>query len=238
MTAQECYERFANANWTDPRWTDGNTVKVSDAPRVISSSGSGGAAASGAAAQPIEEPKGACVGYVQRLHLVRLDAVSATLEDTYALAEREQVYSSSLGDGVLFASLGRGGYYYPAGRVVADGACFGPCGGSVDSEPSKLLVLGGFASGKLAVGQISVDDSQQSNDWWGFWGSPTVYASGQRALLVGRSDVAVIDAGVATEPVIAKRVPLIASPQYVQLRAEEALLALGQQGVQWVDLKP
>jgi len=230
VTYEQCYKRFANASWTDPRWNSGSPTIGIAVPRAAS----GGATPTDAPVVPVEQPKGECVGYVQRLHLVRLQNGVGTLEDSYMLEESEQVFSSSSGNGVLFASLGRGGYYYPA----ADIACLGPCGHGGVSQPSKLLVLSGFANGKLTTGHITVDDSDQNDRWWGFWGAPVVYGSGTQALLVGQSDVAIIDASDASQPSIRKRVPLIASAQYVDVHPEEALLSLGQQGLQWIDLKP
>jgi hypothetical protein len=235
VTSDVCYQRFANASWTDPRGGIGYPTLSVGAGMGTKSAGKAGASASDIAEPIPEQPNGECLGYVQRLHLVHVEPGVATLEDTYALAESEQVYSSSTGDGLLFASLGRG-YGYLRGPV-ADVACFGACGGA-PSEPSELLVLGGFDRGKLSVGHVSVADSAQSNPWWGFWGSPSVYASGKRALLVGSSDIAIIEASDPSQPAIRERVPLIAAAQYLDVHPDVALLSLGQQGVQWLELKP
>jgi hypothetical protein len=211
--------------------------QVASAPASDASSGSAGAAAP-TPVVPAEMPVGLCTGYIQHLHLVRLDGDRATLEDTLELDALEQIYSSSLGDGVLFATVGKTSYYgYPT--AAANVSCFGSCGGGVGSasEPASLLVLGGFANGKFERGQISVDQTNDSGRWWGFWGTPLVYAYGQRALLIGQSDVAVIDASTPSAPSIAERIPLIAPVQAVDMRDKTALLTLGAQGVQWISLE-
>jgi hypothetical protein len=143
---------------------------------------------------------------------------------------------------VVFAVVGRGGSYYGRGGfavpAIATSDCAGPCGGIFvpqPQEPSELLILGGFGSGTFASGRIQVEHADDAS-WSGFWGSPSVYAHGTRALLVSQSDAAVIDAGQVSSAVIAKRVPLIAYPSFVDLRDTTALLTLGAQGVQWVSL--
>jgi hypothetical protein len=98
-----------------------------------------------------------------------------------------------------------------------------------------VLVLGGIAGGSLEVGHLTVDDD--SSDWWGFWGTPPVYASGKRALALSQSDAAIIDATSPADPKIVKRVTLITSPSYVDVKNDTALLTLGAQGVQWIPLK-
>jgi hypothetical protein len=210
--------------------------------------GTGGAAASapaGAAntapAKPIEEPRGPCIGYLQRLHLVHVSGDRATLEDTFELGEREQAYSSSLGDGVLFATVSQSYSYgrgYPVGAVAVDGPCLGRCGGSSSApDPAKLLVLSGFEDGKLTEGRIDVEATNDANRWWGFWGTPPVYAYGKRALLVGQGDLAIIDASSPSAPAIAERIPLIGPAQSVDIRDKSVLITLGAQGVQWIALE-
>jgi hypothetical protein len=102
-------------------------------------------------------------------------------------------------------------------------------------QPTELLVLGGFDKGQLQQGHITVED-KDNNQWYGFWGSPPVYAYGKRALLTGQSDLAIIDASTVTEPKVVQRVPLIGYVNYVEVHENNALLTFGAQGVQWVDL--
>lgn len=228
LTYDACTTRFASADWTSSQLSTGA------GSAVVMSGGTGGGPATDAPI--VQQPTGKCVGYQQRLHLVHVSANLATLEDTFALKDAQQVFSSSLGDGVLFASLGRGGYLAPR-AFVSEGPCFGACGPGAPAQPTELLVLGGFASGKMTVGHLQVDDSRAADTWWGSWGTPNVYASGTRALLVGQSDVAIIDGSDPALPTITKRVPLIGSAQSVDVHADQALLALGAQGLQWIDLE-
>jgi uncharacterized secreted protein with C-terminal beta-propeller domain len=238
-TYEACYERFAYAEFVSNESVTGGSV-----PRA--SGGSSGPSDAINPSQPVTpvepppSPKGICTGYLQRLHLVKLAETGAKLEDTLALKEDQQLTAASMGDGVVFATLGHGGYYGgrgggPVGLAIAD--CFGPCGysGSPAPEPVELLVLGGFAAGKFEQGHIRVEDAGDA--WWGFWGSPPVYAYGKHALLLSQSDIAIIDATTPSTPKVARRVPLIASAQYVDVRGDTALLTLGAQGVQWLSLK-
>ena len=221
ILAEDCYKRFANAEWTTDS-QGGNAV--SGAARAPSSSGS-----------PVQNPPpvlGTCTGFKQRLNLVHVTGDSAELDDRIELADDKQVFSFSKGDGVVFASVGRGGYYHP--RIAVD--CWGPCGGGSSLQPTELLVLGGFAQGAFEEGYITIDDSE-ANDWYGFWGSPPVYAYGKRALLAGQGELVIIDATNATEPKLVKRLPAIGTAQYVEVHEENALLTFGAQGVQWVDLR-
>ncbi|MET0384648.1 MAG: beta-propeller domain-containing protein [Polyangiales bacterium] len=231
LTAEECYKRFSHAEWSI---SSGNGSSSVASPPVRSAGSSSSMGASGELPQPPPE-RALCVGYLQRFNLVRLDGDVATLEDSFTLAEDQQTYALSAGDGVVFANLGRSYYYggYPT-IGVADVACAGYCGGPTVQEPAELLVLGGFADGALATGRIMVEQGDDS--WYGWYGQPSVYAYGQNALVVGRSDAAFVDASDPSAPTIAKRVPLIASPQYVDVRDKTALLTLGAQGVQWLSL--
>jgi uncharacterized secreted protein with C-terminal beta-propeller domain len=235
LTWTECNERFAYADFAAPDANGGVAIAAPAASGSASSgsagSDSGVSGATPTVSDPVPEPKGVCTGYRQRLHLVALGAGSARLEDSFALDENQQLTASSLGDGVVFATLGRGYSYFGRGIAVD---CLGPCGGPQTVQPIELLVLGGFDKGKLEVGHIRVEDSADA--WWGFWGTPPVYAFGSQALLIGQSDIAVIDASTPSAPKLARKLPLIASPQYVDLRGDTALLTLGSQGVQWLSL--
>jgi hypothetical protein len=222
ISAEDCYKRFANAEWNTD--SQGNGTIAVPVARGSASSGS----------VPVDNPApvlGTCTGYKQRLNLVHVLDDSAELDDRLELAEDKQVFSFSEGDGVVFASVGRGGYYYP--RAAID--CFGPCGGG-GLQPTELLVLGGFAQGAFEEGYITVEDSE-NNNWYGFWGSPPVYAYGKRALLVGQGELVIIDATNAAEPKLVKRLPAIGTVQYAEVHEENALLTFGAQGVQWIDLR-
>lgn len=183
-----------------------------------------------------ENSDGDCVGYRQSLHLVELTEGGAVLEDTFTLDDDENVATWSAGDGVLFATLGRGGYYYGrfAGPAV-DIACAGPCGGySQTPKPVELLTLGGFGSGELAIGRLTVESD--ADPWAGFWGSPPIHAYGTSALLISQADVAIVDGSDAAGPRIERSETLIGPVQSVDIRDGRAAFALGERGVQFIDL--
>jgi hypothetical protein len=94
--------------------------------------------------------------------------------------------------------------------------------------------MSGFGSGSLATGRITVDVQQDS--WWGFWGQPGVYAHGKRALLVGNDDLAIIDGSDATAPMVVRTEPLFGGALSVEMAGDKALMSLGSQGAQWVDM--
>ena len=223
ISAEDCYKRFANAQWR----TDSERDNVAVSTPVARA---GGASSSSSVDNP-PPLLGTCTGYKQRLNLVHVLDASAELDDRIELADDKQVYSFSQGDGVVFASVGGGGgRYYPG--IAID--CWGPCGSSL--QPTELLVLGGFAQGAFEEGYITVEDSE-ANNWYGFWGSPPVYAYGTRALLAGQGELVIIDASSPTDPQLVKRLPAIGAVRYVEVHEENALLTFGQQGVQWVDLR-
>ncbi|HKU36492.1 MAG TPA: beta-propeller domain-containing protein [Polyangiales bacterium] len=209
LTYQECYARFAHADFSYPN-------------------------------RPIIDDKttGTCTGYQESLHLIQVDGGRATLLDTLALPENRRVSSWSAGDEVLFATLAKAGQYnyFRGGIGIAEGDCAGPCGGgsTAKQEPVELLVLGGFAGEAFEIGRVKVETGQ--DPWWGFWGTPPVYASGDKALLVGNGDAAIVNASDLTKPVVERTVPLVGSPYGVHMQDGAAVLALGEMGVQWIDL--
>lgn len=209
LSYQKCYETYAYADFT------------SDNPNTW---------------DPMSP--GRCTGYVQSLHLIELRADGAVLEDSLQLANDERVASSSAGEDRFFATISRGSsYYYGGGRGIAIADCAGPCGGyygGVTNEPVKLLVLGGFGSGAFEVGRLEVE--RNSNDWWGFWGAPPVYASGQKALLLSNGDAAIVDASNLANVHVVRTEVLIGSASSVEIKDGTALLALNSQGIQWIDL--
>jgi uncharacterized secreted protein with C-terminal beta-propeller domain len=176
-------------------------------------------------------PPGACVGYRQTLQLARLDGVSAELEDSLELEETRVVSSSSAGSDRVFAVLGARSYY------VWDGPTACPRCGASGSQPApaELLVLSGFRTGQLESGRLGVE--QDSQPWWGFWGSPPVHAHGTRALLTGESDLSLIDASDVSAPVRVRSEALFGNVNAVTFQDDQAFLALGEGGAQRVSLR-
>lgn len=241
LTYDQCMQRFGLADWAysqNGSSSSGGVGVAIAAPRPAAPPGSAGASVP---SQPIETPPpptDLCNGYQQNLHLLQLTATSASVVDSLKLDEDEQVSSLASGDDVVFASIGHGGIYGRGGIPLPalDIACIGACGGGTpNAKPSEVLVLGGLRGATLEVGRLTTSDD--TTGWWGFWGSPPVYASGKLALALSQSDAAIIDATDPTDPKIVKRVTLIASPNYVDVKDDTALLTLGAQGVQWLSLK-
>jgi hypothetical protein len=207
LSAEQCYERFAQVQFEY------------DSPY-----------------QTTENSTGTCIGLKESLHLIGLNERVAVMHDTLTLADDQRVISWSAGDGVLFATLGNYGGYYRGGPAT-DIACFdGPCGGGASTKvpPVELLVLGGLSGDAFDIGRLKVETAKQS--WWGFYGTPPVYAQGKKALLVGYGDAAIVDASDIGALTVERTVPLLGSTYSVELRLNSALLALGEQGLQWIEL--
>lgn len=177
-----------------------------------------------------DKSTGTCTGYTESLELIALHDDAAVLEDSLALKENQQVLSWSAGDGRLFATLGTGFSYYPA---IAD--CAGPCGGSApEREPVQLLVLSGFGNGKFQTGRLEYKPDADDS-WRGYSGTPSVVADGDKALLIGDTEVAIVDASDAKAPKVERTVLVLGYAQSVEVENGTALLALGEQGLQWIE---
>jgi hypothetical protein len=180
-------------------------------------------------------PGGVCTGFTQRLHLVRFVTNGVVLENTHELGARDLIATSSMSAGRVVAVLSqdRAGWRFYASSLSD---CWGRCGFDyfASTNPTQLLVVGGLAEGRFEVGRLTVDDGADA--WWGFYGSPPVYAFGTRALLLSQQDAAVIDTSVASEPRLLRAAPLFGYPQSVGASGNLALLALGTNGVQRVEL--
>lgn len=164
--------------------------------------------------------RGPCIGYRQRLHLVRVEGATATRLDTHALEEDQALRASDVGAGVMYATVGRGVY---RGWFVAD--CVGPCGYS-PSEPSTLLVLGGLDEDVFEAGMLEVD----SDAWWGWWSPTPVHAVGDYALVVGEDDALIVDARDPSTPVVVRTEALGGYVQHVSVTDTDAFLSLGPYG--------
>jgi hypothetical protein len=206
LTGSECYDRFAQADFN------------LDSPNQITTDAS----------------PGTCTGYTQSLHLVALHGDVAGLEDSIKLKDDQLVTSWSAGDGRLFAAIGTSfGFRYGAGVIVD---CAGPCGGPAPArDPIELFVVSGFASGKLNLARLAYE-STDDGSWPGYFAASSVVAHGDKALLFASGDVATIDAVDAKAPKITRTLPLAGYPQSVEFEADRALVALGEQGLQWIEL--
>jgi hypothetical protein len=183
---------------------------------------------------------GECVTSQQRLHLVRFEQQAAVLEDSFELKETESVSSSSLGDGVLFASLGRS-YFDSFGGGIDPGnglrvECFS-CSSFRVYEPSTLITLGGLTSGHFSTGRLTVENTVRLGGTFGVWAEPEIHAYGTRAIVSGESDLAILDASDPSAPTSTKRIQLYAPAYSLALDGRSAVVSLGGPGVQRVSLE-
>lgn len=184
---------------------------------------------------------GTCEGYVQVLRLARLEGESAVLEDSLTLDERERVSSSSLADGKIMATLTRD--HASLGPTFALD-CFNPAlfGSSFDctasepftSMPADLLVLRDWGSGSLGVERVT--SAASALPWAGFYASPSLAAFGTKAVAAGRADAAIFDTSLTGASKLVRIAVLFGDPIEIVGGAGSALLALGKNGSQRVDL--
>lgn len=177
-------------------------------------------------------PVGTCTGYRERLHLVRVTPEGAVREDTYVLGERERISSSSMGDARVAAVISLG---YLSWYRQGLGRC-SSCGRSAPEvrEPVEVLTLGGFDTGRLVAGRLGV--ANQPEPWRGLWSTPSVYAFGTRVLMPSETDAAIIDVSDPAVPSAVRTVPLAGMPASLHASGGRVIMALGKQGVQYVDL--
>jgi hypothetical protein len=232
VTSDVCYARFSFADFAQKTDDAGMGAYVTGTARADGPVDDAGVPV------PQQLPVGKCTGYAQKLHLVHFVDGGAARDDTYALGEDERLSSSALGDGRVTAIVSHGyaGWFY-GGVGIAD--CF-DCGRGyyygygATTRPADLLTLGGFDTGRLRAGRLTVQNIE--NPWWGFWGAPTVYAFGNRALVRGQTDAVVVDTTDPAAPTLARKVPLFGSPTDLQASGNLVLLSLGMNGVQRIDL--
>lgn len=173
--------------------------------------------------------EGACTGYQQRLHLLRISGGGGVeLLDSHVLDEDQALRAYDVGDDVLFATVGAGTYW---GWAAVD--CFGPCG-YAQSEPSTLLALSGLSGDAFEVASLEV----QTDDWWGWWSPTPVYAVGRHVLVVGQDDALIVDATDPAELTVDRTEALGGYVQHVSAADGAALLSLGQYGARRIELGP
>jgi hypothetical protein len=189
-----------------------------------------------------------CIGYPMLLHRVRLDAGKAALEESLELDEDIGVESFSADGGVAFAMVKRGGrkVFLDAGIGVQIGRSFACYECAYDDPPLELVSLGWLERGALELGRITAKDSSMSG--WALRGQPFVRARGNSAMVVGRLEVALIDASDPKAPRAAAAEPVYGIEVYseeegyrvesrpIDLREGAVILSLGGHGLQRLEL--
>jgi len=218
LTPTECQERFALSAFEYPDFYDDT-----------------------------KELRGTCRGYTQSLHLVRFVTGGAVRDDSLTLDALDHIAGVSVGGGraLVNVSGGYGGIYYGGiGVVGRPVSAFGPVGDCFDcgygygfvhtAKPAEVLSLGGFDTGTFVSGRLTVDG--QKDPWWGYWGTPHVYASGNVGLVIAQQDALVLNLADAAKPVVDRKVPLYGYVADFATSGKLVLLAEGMQGVQRIDL--
>ncbi|MDD9968335.1 MAG: beta-propeller domain-containing protein [Myxococcales bacterium] len=190
-----------------------------------------------------EEATGPCVTFSQVVRVVDLEQDVASLRDSLDLDEDKPLRRLSAGDDVLVGTVGVNPYYggFPRGAPVPAIArpaidCFGPCGGFVvePEEPEQLVVLHGLADGDLGSSTLELD--LDADPWHGWWGASSLIASGERAVVTGRGELAVVDLSHPEEPEVRHTEPFSGHVNHTSVHADRIVLSLGEKGCRVIEL--
>jgi hypothetical protein len=170
---------------------------------------------------------GTCHAIQQSLKLVRFSSSTAVVQGTYALAPGQYVGSAATGDDRTFVTLQNRRYYFGG---VYDGYGYG--WGPVRGVEMPVIVVAGLSSGNFAAGEVTV----QGGDYWLV---NALQASGQRAILSAgwRGELTVVDGADAASPAVVKEVAIQGYVSDLDVAGDLAVVSLGMDGVQVVDLE-
>ncbi|MDD9967415.1 MAG: beta-propeller domain-containing protein, partial [Myxococcales bacterium] len=183
-----------------------------------------------------EEATGPCVTFSQVVRLVDLDGDLATLADSLELDEGEPLRRLAAGQDLMVGTVGAHRFYgglrglpdvaVLPGRVRL-GDCLGPCGGFIaePENPEQLIVLYGLADGQLRRSTLELD--LDADPWHGWWGATSLIASGDRAVVTGRGELAVIDLSRPQEPEVSRTEPFSGYANHTSVHDDRVVLSLG-----------
>lgn len=194
--------------------------------------------------------RGQCDALRYKLNLVEVGDDEASLIDSYAVPNGKAITSASVGDDRIFlgtgvATTGYGGYGAPVPATTMPGVSMGPAIGIVgggfwipyyhypfQTTEAELLVASGFESGELEVASVVVDTT---NNFYGFNG---LLAKGKKAVVATgwQGKLSVIDASDASDPFVFDSAELGGSASDMDLVGNTVVVALGQNGVQTIEL--
>jgi hypothetical protein len=190
-----------------------------------------------------EQARGPCSALRYTLRLLELDGEQANIVGSYEADKGIQITSVALGADRIF--LGTGvvrtyGYGYDDVGYAGDVAIGGRSGGGYigyysygfESGESKLLVASGLSTGELEVASLTVDTASDFNGFSGMLakGTTAVVSTGWQGRL------SVIDASDESDPVVRDSAELGGYVRDLDLLGNVAIAALGQSGVQTIDL--
>jgi hypothetical protein len=178
----------------------------------------------------IDTSVGTCTLTQQVLRQVRVDETSAVLEGSWDVPAGLNVSRAAAGSDRVFIGLTRRYYYYY--YPMPPGGCSAPgCGPT--PPPASLVVLSGLASGELHAATLPIANELSYGQ------INHLLAFGQRALVGSMyyaDDLTVIDATNAAAPSVQRKVNVVGQLSDMQKYGNLALLSLGSDGAQVIDM--
>ena len=191
-----------------------------------------------------EDGRGPCQALRYELYLVEIDddGIAHTV-GSYDADKGVQITGAAIGDDRVFLGTGRSGgngYAYPEEPYYGGDVAISRGGGfyigytsyGFESGEAKVLVASGLAGGDLEVASLSVETA---GDFYGFSG---MIAKGTKAVVSTgwQGRLSVIDASDPSDPVVFDSAELGGYVSDLDLAGNVAIAALGQSGVQTIDL--
>ncbi|HMJ14608.1 MAG TPA: beta-propeller domain-containing protein, partial [Polyangiaceae bacterium] len=176
---------------------------------------------------------GTCTWVQQTIRQVRIDGNTAALEGSFDVPNGLNVGSAAVGDDRVFVGLGRRYYYYsyPPGGCGLGGS--GGCGAQPQATPALLLTLSDLQSGAIHPATLEVASG------FSYGEINQLLAFGKRALVAsayGNDDLTLVDSADGGVPRVLRKVNVTGSLYEARKHGNLALLSLGYDGLQVVDV--
>lgn len=187
-----------------------------------------------------ENARGECTAIRYTLQLLEIDDDVATIVGSFEADKGVQITSVAVGADRIFIGTGatrgyRDGGYDDVGDVAigrGGGGYIGYYSYGFETGESKLLVASGLTTGELEVASLTVDTTSDFNGFSGMLakGTTAVVSTGWQGRL------SVIDASDPSDPVVRDSAELGGYVRDLDLAGNVAVAALGQSGVQTIEL--
>jgi uncharacterized secreted protein with C-terminal beta-propeller domain len=189
-----------------------------------------------------EDGRGPCQALRYKLHLVEIEDGVALTVGSYDADKGVQITGAAIGKDRVFLGTGTSGGYGYAGydepyygddvAIARGGFGIGYYSYGFQTGEAKLLVASGLASGDLEVASLTVETA---SDFYGFSG---MVAKGKTAVVSTgwQGRLSVIDASDASNPVVRDSDELGGYVRDLDLAGNVAIAALGEFGVQTIEL--